>query len=275
MLTGVCFISSGEQKQVDHGRSALIIQNRKVSRESHVKNIKKKIHYFREALKNNSNKERAEKEKAYLKSPYKFFGVSVPIIDKIAKEFKNSNKDIYPEYIFGLTKRLWGSECHEEKTLAIKILGYYPGYLNIDTLPMLEDMLEQSTGWDHVDGISIHLMGSILEKDKNAYKYLKKWSKSDNFWMRRASLISQILLFRDGRGDCKLFFEFAERMISEKEFFIRKAIGWTLREMSKTNPDEVFGFLMKVKDKASGLTLREGSKRLSERQRGLISKNYD
>ncbi len=235
-----------------------------------MKDIQKQLDSFRTTLKNNSNKNRSEKEKVYLKSPYKFFGVSVPFIGKIAGEFRKSDKERDPAYILELTGRLWCSEYHEEKTLAIKILEYYSEHLNINTMPMLEEMLEQSTGWDHVDGISIHLVGSILEKNKKAYKYLKKWSRSDNFWMRRASLISPILLFRYGRGDQKLFFGFAGKMISEKEFFIRKAIGWTLREISKANPDKVFDFLMKTKDMASGLTLKEGSKRLPEKQRLLV-----
>ncbi len=89
-------------------------------------------------------------------------------------------------------------------------------------MAVLEKMLMQSTGWDMVDDISIHLVGTVLEKDKRAYQYLKKLSRSENFWMRRASLISQILLFRNGKGERKLFFDFAEKMIGEKEFFIRK-----------------------------------------------------
>ena len=89
--------------------------------------------------------------------------------------------------------------------------------------------------------------------------------------MRRASLISQILLFRYGKGNSKLFFDFAGKMIGEKEFFIRKAIGWGLREMAKANPDEAFDFLMKVKNKASGLTLRESSKRLPEKMKKAIT----
>lgn len=235
-----------------------------------MEDIQKQLAFFRRTLKNNSKKERAEKEKAYLKSPYKFFGVPVPFIDKMAREFKKLNNKAEPEYIFELTRRLWGSEYHQEKTLAIKMFGYYPEHISVDIMPILEAMLEQSTGWDHVDQISIHLVGSILEKDKRAYNYLTKWSVSDNFWMRRASLISQILLFRYGKGDHKLFFKFAENMITEKEFFVRKAIGWTLREMSKANPDKAFNFLMKVRDKASRIILREGSKRLIESQKDLI-----
>jgi 3-methyladenine DNA glycosylase AlkD len=177
-----------------------------------MRNLSKQLAAFRKILREASDPVRAEKEKSYLKSPYKF----------------------------------------------------------MEALPLLEQMLSGCTGWDHVDGISIYLVGSVLEKDRRAREYLKKWISSRSFWMRRASLISQILLFRKGKGDRTLFFGFAEEMVEEKEFFIRKAIGWTLREMTKASPEEVFDFLMKIKKRASGLTLREGSKRLPKKQRERV-----
>ena len=137
-------------------------------------------------------------------------------------------------------------------------------------MPMLEQMMSECTGWDHLDGIATYLVGVVLGGNKRAFAYLKRWSKSENFWMKRAALISQIPLLREGRGDKQLLFKLAEGMIDEREFFIRKAIGWTLREMSKASPDEAFEFLMHVKGRASGLTLREGSKRLSETQRKRV-----
>ncbi|OGW32687.1 MAG: hypothetical protein A2X59_08310 [Nitrospirae bacterium GWC2_42_7] len=235
-----------------------------------MKTIKTQLGIFRKTLEKNTNKERAVNEKRYLKSPCKFFGVSVPFTDKMAKEFIKDNKDAEREYVFELAKRLWDSEFHEEKRLAIDILRQYPDHIDLNAMPVIEKMLEQSTGWDHIDEISIHLAGTVIEKDKKAYDYLKKWSRSDNFWMRRASLISQILLFRQGKGDHRLFFGFAEKMIEEKEFFIRKAIGWCIREISKPDPEKAFEFLQKIKGRASGLTLREGAKRLPDKMRKLI-----
>jgi len=103
---------------------------------------------------------------------------------------------------------------------------------------MLERMLMESPTWDLVDDISIHLVGTVLEKDKKAYAFLKRWSKSENFWMKRASLISQILMFRRGKGDSQLFYDIAERLVSEREFFIRKAIGWCIRRYPKQIPKQ-------------------------------------
>ncbi len=232
--------------------------------------INRHLAAFRRELAENSNPGRAEKEKSYLKSPFKFFGVGMPFIGGIARGFRKANRDVDKRFLFELVMRLWKSDYHDEKTLAIKLLEQYSEHLDYESMPMLERMLSESTGWDHVDGIANHLVDSVLRKDRRAYQYLRRWSKSENFWMRRASLISQIMLFREGGGDKELFFRNAERMIGEKEFFIRKAIGWTLREMSKADPEGVFRFLLRVKDRASALTLKEGSKRLSEAQRKLI-----
>ena len=233
-------------------------------------NFNRYLKEFRQALCAAHNPERAENEKRYLKSPHKFFGVSVPFIEELAQDFKKEHADISKKELFALTGRLWSSEYHQEKTLAIRLLGKYSHYLDIRSMPMLERMLSESAGWDHVDGISNHLVSTVLRWDNKAYVYLDKWSRSRNFWMRRASLISQILLFREGRGDKHLFFLMAEGMIDEEEVFIRKAIGWTLREMCKTDSQAVFDFLMKIKGRAAGLTLREGAKRLPDEMRKKI-----
>lgn len=239
-----------------------------------MENIQKQLVIFRKTLKASANPNRAAQEKRYLKSPFKFFGVSLPLTDKIAKEFRKTNSDASQKYILELAQRLWDSEYHDEKRLGLRILQSYPEYLDLSVMPILEKMLMQSPTWDLVDDISIHLIGTVLEKDKKAYGYLKKWSGSENFWMRRASLISQILLFRYNMGDKKLFFRFAEKMLHEKEFFIRKAVGWSIREMSKADPEGAFQFLMEIRDNAAGLTLREGAKRLPvHREKMVLNKN--
>ena len=152
-----------------------------------MKTNKTKLDAFNKTLKGNINKERAVKEKSYLKSQFKFFGISVPFTEKMANEFNKTNKDADRKYVFELVKQLWGSQYHEEKRLAVDILRQYPDYLDLKSMPVLEKMLEQSTGWDHVDEISIHLVGNILGKDKKAFDYPKRWSRSDNLWMRRAA----------------------------------------------------------------------------------------
>ena len=101
---------------------------------------------------------------------------------------------------------------------------------------------------------------------------LERWSRDDDFWIRRASMLAQLPSLRAGGGDFEQFASFASRMAGEKEFFIRKAIGWVLRDVSKKRPDLVFGFLLDHVHEVSGLTLREGCKYLPEGQRETLSR---
>ena len=92
---------------------------------------------------------------------------------------------------------LWNSGWHELRAIAIGLLKNYPSYIDISTLSFIENLLKTSVNWDQVDEISAHLVGSVIKKDfHNAKKYLVKWSNDKNFWMRRASMLSMLLLFR-------------------------------------------------------------------------------
>ncbi|MCW8985101.1 MAG: DNA alkylation repair protein, partial [Thermoanaerobaculales bacterium] len=95
---------------------------------------------------------------------------------------------------------------------------------------------------------------------------LERWSRDGDFWVRRASMLAQLPALRAGGGDFDLFASFASRMVGEREFFIRKAIGWVLRDVSKKRPELAYGFLSEHVNEISGLTLREGSKYLPEEQ---------
>jgi len=219
---------------------------------------------LKKELKNAGDPDRAVQEKRYLKSPFRFHGVSVPATDTIARTFKKRHPSIGRDRLLNIISLLWGSDFHDEKRLALKLMRQYPEHITYPLMPMLEAMLSASPTWDLVDEIAIHLVSIVLEKNRRAFASLKKWGRSKNFWMRRASMISQILLIRKSVEDRDLFFDLAEHMITEKEFFIRKAIGWVIRELSRSDQKAALAFLMKIRAKASGLTLREGAKRLPE-----------
>ena len=100
----------------------------------------------------------------------------------------------------------------------------------------------------------------------SAVRTVRRWAKDRDFWVRRTALLSLLLPLRRGEGDFELFTELAVPMLGEKEFFIRKAIGWVLRDVSKKRPELAFGFLHEHINEVSGLTIREGSKYLSKKQ---------
>jgi len=233
--------------------------------------LKETISRFRQQFEELADPERAAQEKRYLKSPFRFYGVSVPEIRAVARQFKRENKDISKEALWDLCQALWQGEFHEERALAMVLLEEYRTLLDYSDLPSLERMLRESINWDQVDHISVHLVDSVLRKDQRALQYLKRWSRDPNFWMRRAALLSQLLLFREGKGDRALFYSFAGEMMEEKEFFIRKAIGWVLRDVSRVDPDEVFRFVAENRTRMSSVTLREATRRLPQHLREQLT----
>ena len=218
---------------------------------------------LRRALEAEATPARARNEKAYLKSSLEFFGAPMPVIDRVARSFKKAHPKVTPTEVVALARRLWASHTHEERTLAVKLLHLYPACLVPAQMPFFEKMLRApENGWAHVDEIAIHLVGTVLAHDRKSWSYLKKWAKDESFWLRRASLIAQLVLLRHGEGDPKLFMTLARPMVGEREFFIRKALGWTIRELARARPELAFAFLLEIKDASSGLTLREGAKHL-------------
>jgi 3-methyladenine DNA glycosylase AlkD len=256
--------------------------------------IIKEIEQF---LKDNYDKERALNEKNYMYSDLKHYGVSTWEGRSFFKQYKKPLKDLSKKEVLKLVTKLWNTDVHEKRGFALGILNHRKDLLDITDMPLIEKMMRESQGWGFLDNLIIPIMPVILDKDKKAYSYLKKWIKDDDYWIRRSALLAQILFFRENRGDKKLFFtmaksqfdetwidklykdkkdlvndSFAEKNLlkSRAKFFIRKAIGWSLREMVQKDPESAFNFLKENKDKMSGLSFKEGSRKLPDEYKGRL-----
>ncbi len=212
-------------------------------------------------------------QKRYLKSPFKFYGVSRTAMQQIAKSLKKQYPEMTQQELLNLCRRLWQDEFHECKSISIDIMKLFNKHIDANAVPLIDHMIDTATGWDHIDEIAIRLVGYLLITDPVHFNYIKSCAKSDNFWKRRVSIISQIKLYRTEYFNQKLFLEICSRHLQEKEFFIRKSIGWALRELSKTQPDVVYQFILKNQAEMSGLTFREASRRLPEEMRNRLLKN--
>ncbi len=251
-------------------------------------NQKKFLKDYQTFLEAKQDQKRAVKEKAYLYSDLKHYGLKAAIRRQFLKQHKTWIKQLSKKAILSLIKQLWAEGIYEKRIMALEILQLHKDKLNIQDMPLIEKLMRESQGWALLDNLIIPLMPTILEKNKKAYRYLHKWIKDDDYWVRRSALLAQLLFFRyDEGGDRDLFFLLAksqfdenwiEEIYSDREqikrarFFIRKAIGWTLREMSKTRPEIVFKFLQKNKNAMSGLSFREGSRKLPEKYQQSLSK---
>jgi 3-methyladenine DNA glycosylase AlkD len=228
-------------------------------------------------LERRKDNKRAEGAKKYLKSPWRFYGVKTPVMRKIARSVLKKYPEMTKEELTKLVTKLWESEWHEEKSIAIMLLHSHEKLLTIDDLSAVEWMVDTATGWDHLDEIALRVMGPMVERDNNVWNKVIGWMESENFWKRRSVILCQIPQFRKGRGDLKTFARLTESQFDERDdwdkeerFFIRKAIGWALRELCKAKPDWVVEFVNNNRDKMSGLTYREATRRLGEENKGNL-----
>jgi len=213
---------------------------------------------------------RAPQQQAYMKSEMPYLGVAAPDLHRACREtFKKhviSDADVWQ----ATAGQLWRkARFREYRYAAVELLGYrrYRPFYDPDLMDLLEEFIVTGAWWDHVDAIAINLVGALLAQHPRVLKpRLARWSKDQDIWRRRTSIIAQ-LKFKSAT-DTKLLIACIEPSVEESEFFLRKAIGWALREYSKTDPQLVIDYVTDNAHRLSGLSKREGLKVLLKQ--GLI-----
>ncbi|MEM6992008.1 MAG: DNA alkylation repair protein [Myxococcota bacterium] len=210
---------------------------------------------------------RAEGEKRYLKSDLTFLGVTVPGVRALGKAFARAHADLERTDLLGLVSATWGTEIHELRSLSIAVMAHFPALMRATDMARLETMLGAAGTWAHVDWLATTTVADLVERFVSARRRLDRWATDDNFWIRRSAMLALLPPLRRGAGDFDGFAAIALPMLGDKEFFIRKAIGWVLREVSKKRPELVIAFLDAHAAEMSGLSVREATKRLSAAER--------
>lgn len=205
--------------------------------------------------------ERAQKQKAYLKSELTFLGVETPAIRAAAKEWTAANAAINRAQLGGFVKHLWKTNVHELRAVGIAILELRRELFVAADLPLVEELLRQARSWAYVDWLAVHVAGDLVARFPKLKKDLRRWAKDEDFWLRRAALLALLPALRTGEGDLGLLAELAVPMLPDQEFFIRKAIGWVLRETAKKQPAFVEQFVAEHGAAMSPLTRKEATKR--------------
>lgn len=213
---------------------------------------------------------RAAQERAYLKSSIEHYGVTVPDGRAVAKAFARRHPDLDHRQVCALAEALWQVPVHERRRLAVELLERFVDQLGPADGAMLERMLRESRTWALVDELAPSVVGPLVERHPELGATLDRWAVDDDFWLRRAALLALLLPLRRGAGDFDRFARYADPLLADPQFFIRKAIGWVLRDTAKRRPDLVAGWLLPRAGRASGVTIREAVKPLSEEQRAAI-----
>ncbi len=215
--------------------------------------------------------ERAINEKRYLKSEIEHFGVTVPEIRKLARRFARERKDLSKGELIDLTLELWDRDVYELRKLAVNVLAAKVSMLDAEDLVFLESLLRRSYTWALIDDMSFNVVAPVLSKIDDATSIRSGWSEDDDFWVRRTAMLALLPGLRRSTEGWTDFAEYADSMIEEREFFIQKAIGWILREVSKHSPHLVVGWLRPRAAIASSVTMREAIKYLPEHDRTQLN----
>lgn len=217
--------------------------------------------YVQTELSRLADEQKAVEMAAYMKTDMPFWGVQkpdrVPIIREMKKRFAPRSLVGYEENI----RALWEGEKREEKYLAINYAESFKEYMIPQAIPIFERLVREGQWWDYVDPIASWLVGrTLLNHEEVVRPTIESYVEDEDFWIRRTALLAHLGHKEKTRGDCLL--RYCSALSHEKEFFIRKAIGWALREYSKSEPDKVAKYLKKNESKLSPLSYREGAKHL-------------
>jgi 3-methyladenine DNA glycosylase AlkD len=193
---------------------------------------------LRTALARESDPEAAPAMQAYMKSAMPFRGAPQPVRARILRECVTAEPPPGPDALAAAADALWdGAEFREERYLATALCGYrsYARWPDAEWLPRYRHWLVGGAWWDHVDEIASRLVGPLLRADPaHVTPVLRQWATDPDPWLRRTAIICQLQSKQD--TDTALLAEAIEGSIKDEGFFLRKGIGWALRQHARSDP---------------------------------------
>ena len=215
---------------------------------------------FLKEISNHKNEEEAAKMSAYMLNKFKFIGIKTPERRKKFRDFfkeykKDHEKSGKIDWIF--IDKCWKNEYRELQYSALDYLQIVKELLTDKDIPRLKKLVLTKSWWDTIDYLDM-IIGGIALKYPEINNVLLEWSVDENVWLRRIAIDHQLL--RKEKTNIELLKKIIENNFEQTDFFINKAIGWALRDYSKTNPEWVRNFIEKNKEKMAKLSIREASK---------------
>ena len=213
----------------------------------------------RSQLRDMADPERAAGAQAYMKSAIPSLGVRVPEVRRLAAGAVVRYPFDSAEQVRDTVLELWRTAgFREERYAAIDLTAGRLVATDLQMLPVYEEIIRDGAWWDFADGVASRICTLLQANRQEMTAVILGWSTDPDFWIRRASLTAQ--LKAKANTNPELLRRVIEVNLADPEFFIRKAIGWALREYAKTAPDWVAEFVARHQGSISPLSRREALK---------------
>ncbi|GAA0342415.1 DNA alkylation repair protein [Bacillus carboniphilus] len=221
----------------------------------------KQLDVLEQLFEANRNEENAVQMEKYLKDHFPFFGIKTPLRRELTKQFFRETGILKEPFQHEFVLELWGKNEREFQAVALDYISYYKKKLGKADLSLMETLITTKSWWDTIDMLAQHGVGKIaMDSPEVIPETIEGWAYGESMWLRRTAILFQ-LKYKE-KTDENLLYRYIVENAGSKEFFIQKAIGWALREYSKTNAASVSKFI--EENSLPNLSVREGSKYLGK-----------
>jgi 3-methyladenine DNA glycosylase AlkD len=204
--------------------------------------------------------QKAAEMSAYMKGHFEFFGVQTPERRRLSKPALAAGADCDHGEILDFAEACWRQREREFHYVGADVLRRWAKVLGPGDLDRVERLLRTNSWWDTVDSLAVWTIGPLVASYPELVRVMDQWIDDDNIWIARTAILHQ-LAYKELTDRDRLF-SYVEKRADDSDFFIRKALGWALRQYARTEPDAVRAFVDRLGTRLSALTRREALKHI-------------
>lgn len=218
-------------------------------------------HQLRQLLSTQANAAKALPMAAYMKQRFEFFGIPTPIRRQTVRPvLAQLGRLLDTDGLLSVAHALWRFPERECQYVAVDLLVKYASRFEPRHEPEMAALIQAKSWWDSVDLLATHVYGSLCRHCVHMQARMKMYAQDDNLWLRRVAILHQLTY--GAETDRERLSAILTANLDHGDFFIRKAMGWALRQLARTDPDWVRAWIETHAQQVSGLTRREALKHL-------------
>lgn len=198
---------------------------------------------------------------AYMKDHFDFLGIKAGDRRQAQRPVLADLADVDGPQLLDFARACWAAPYREYQYTACDALRKHVGKLRSSDLDAIQELARAKSWWDTIDSLGPHTVGPMVTADPSLADQMDIWIDDDDFWVARVAILHQ-LMYKERTDDERLF-HYTDKRAGDTEFFIRKALGWALRQYARTDPEAVRAYVAANADRLSGLTKREALKHLA------------